>query len=759
MVCYGGISLAVYMHGVTKEVWKLARASTHGPHHRNALTPSEAVYADMLADIARRSSVRLSVLPDIVAGASAGGMNGVFLAQAIHSGQSLEPLTRMWLDKADIDILLEPEVRGWTSLAKQWTVPLVRMVIGKADSGTDGATGGKADDPANPVHAEIRAKLTRLVRARWFEAPFSGIGFSRLIAAALDAMAQGEVGAPLLPPGHPLDLFTTATDYAGHAQRVALHSPDWVEEHEHRVDLGFHGVAGGPVLAALPELVFAARATASFPGAFPPLQLAEIDTLMAEREEDWASRGQFLARVLPAHVAAGLVDDVALMDGSILVNAPFAQAIAALPARPAENEIDRRLIYIDPTQPAASAAPTHAAPGFFSVIFRALSTIPREQPIRDNLEALSRQSAELERARTIMASIQPDVERTVLRVLGARTLQTTPEPAQLHQWRSAAHGTAAREAGYAYQAYARLKLETTLDALAATLARGAPDLTTAMARASLGRWAEHNLRLTATDGEGLSSELVAFLRAHDGAYRQRRLRHLVRRLDEARQDLSDIDADRHDAARDAVWRMLSQVLVEGSPPVPDPSRVLRDPGELLRQMAAAGTLPRQDGQVDAAIAQVLATLPPALAQVLLLAYLGFAFYDVATLALTRRDGLGEMDPVKVDRISPQDARGWSGAATRRRLKGEEFHYFAAFFSRAYREHDYLLGRLHGAERMVDLLASTSPAPFSQRMLDRIKQDVFAAILTEEEPRLTSDPALIPAIRAELLAPPRADRQD
>ena len=27
LVCYGGISLAVYMHGITKEIWRLARAS------------------------------------------------------------------------------------------------------------------------------------------------------------------------------------------------------------------------------------------------------------------------------------------------------------------------------------------------------------------------------------------------------------------------------------------------------------------------------------------------------------------------------------------------------------------------------------------------------------------------------------------------------------------------------------------------------------------------------------------------------------
>ena len=27
LICYGGISLAVYMHGVTKEVWRATRAS------------------------------------------------------------------------------------------------------------------------------------------------------------------------------------------------------------------------------------------------------------------------------------------------------------------------------------------------------------------------------------------------------------------------------------------------------------------------------------------------------------------------------------------------------------------------------------------------------------------------------------------------------------------------------------------------------------------------------------------------------------
>ncbi len=27
LICYGGVSLAVYMHGVTREIWHLIRAS------------------------------------------------------------------------------------------------------------------------------------------------------------------------------------------------------------------------------------------------------------------------------------------------------------------------------------------------------------------------------------------------------------------------------------------------------------------------------------------------------------------------------------------------------------------------------------------------------------------------------------------------------------------------------------------------------------------------------------------------------------
>ena len=85
LVCYGGISLAVYMHGVTKELWKLARASQAFLSDEVPSWGTEAVYIKLLEHLREHHGLRLRVLNDIVTGASAGGINGVFLAQAIHS--------------------------------------------------------------------------------------------------------------------------------------------------------------------------------------------------------------------------------------------------------------------------------------------------------------------------------------------------------------------------------------------------------------------------------------------------------------------------------------------------------------------------------------------------------------------------------------------------------------------------------------------------------------------------------------------------
>ena len=129
LVCYGGVSLAVYMHGVTKELWHLARASRDAESVRPGAGGSARIYRRLIEHIRDDAGLKLRVLPDILSGASAGGINASFLAQAVHSGQSLDPLTDLWLENADIDKLTDKDARPLWRFAKFWAQPIASWVL------------------------------------------------------------------------------------------------------------------------------------------------------------------------------------------------------------------------------------------------------------------------------------------------------------------------------------------------------------------------------------------------------------------------------------------------------------------------------------------------------------------------------------------------------------------------------------------------------------------------------------------------------
>lgn len=759
LVCYGGVSLAVYMHGVTKELWRALQASRAFSSGESPAEGTAKVYVDLLRRLKSVGNVRLRVLTDIVAGASAGGINSIFLAQAIHSGQSLDPLTDLWLETADIDSLLAPEARPGSRAAKFWASPLVNYLLHRRGNAVSATV-------APETRAEVREKLSRLIRSRWFEPPFSGIGLSRLLHRALTTMAEAPAGMPLLPAGHPLDLFVTATDFKGHLETLRLHSPEVVLESEHRLTFGFHGVAGregGEGLAPIPELVMAARASASFPGAFPPLRVAEIDRLVDEEGAAWPTRDSFLARTMPRHAAQGDLDAVSLIDGSVLVNAPFADAMAVLKGRPASREIDRRFVYIDPTPDRLGAEMRRdpQLPGFFSVIFGALSSIPREQPIRDNLEALAEQSREMATLREIVLAMRPQIEEAVEKLFGHTLFLDRPTPRRLAAWRSRAQVAAFEQAGYAYHGYAQVKFTGILATLSRLVMEAAPeaDFSSESVHATLvAHLAEHGIDRRAGLQDARSATMIGFFRAHDLAFRVRRLRLLARRVTQEWVEEAGVTEQDRDAARTAIYDALGYYLAcepltaLGEEFSELAYKFLSDPGAVLTHVEGKRRLEETDAKVDALLAGALSAMPQALRRRVLLAYLGFPFYDTVTLPLLRGEGLNEFDPVRVDRISPEDCRGIREGGTGGTLRGTEFYNFGAFFSRAYRENDYLWGRLHGAERVMDMIVSTL-APehaMSQAELLGFKRRAFLAILDEEKGRLRSDPELVSHIRKEVL---------
>ncbi|MET0374362.1 MAG: patatin-like protein, partial [Rhizorhabdus sp.] len=747
LVCYGGVSLAVYMHGISKELWRLARAS-RAYHDGDPPAPgSETIYRQLLERIETDHDVKLRILIDVIAGASAGGMNGLFLGQAISTGQSLEPLTDLWLDRADVDILLDPDARPLSRFSKLWALPFAWMLARRR--------GGTVERTVSAdTRAEVRRKLSGFVRARWFHPPFGGVTFSNLILDAFDAMAAAPAGPPLLPDRQPLDVSVTVTDFHGYNQRLRLHSPALAEEREHRLTIAFtdRGVDGRN-LADPAELTFAARATASFPGAFPAFNVAELDKVLKSRNRDWPGRETFLHRIFPRAAAGGSPEDLVLIDGSVLANAPFRPAIEALRNRPARREVDRRFVYLDPTANVQAMPERHSdgivrLPGFFATIFGAMSTIPREQPIRDNLEVIEQRSVRIAQTRRIIDAIRPEVDTAVESAMERQLLLYRPSPERIGAWRTRAHEQAAKRAGFTYAGYGQLKLTIIAEELASMVALLANTEDVAERHAIRALIGAHMRRLgfeepDALSAGGTSDSLVDFLRQHDLGFRIRRLRFLADRLTEIEAGDGGSDEAGVQAARDAIYGSLAPFLDlqmrdhYERPVVAAAQHFADDPETAIAAIGATRNLETLDLATDRAIAAVLPRLSKSDRRTLLLAYLGFSFYDLATLSLMRVQGAQEFHAIQVDRISPDDCgsiRAGGAAAT---LKGIEFNLFGAFFSRAYRENDYLWGRLHGAERMVDILVSTLPAGevIGHADVVEIKRTLFRAILDEERGRL------------------------
>ena len=396
LICSGGISLSIYMHGISKEVLKLVRASKYlhsikDRHARSAASlfdcvevadpeyDTDATYFELLRNLG--TDIELSVVVDVIAGASAGGINGTMLARALSHDLPMDALRDLWLDHADVEDLLAEEAK-----AQAWSKWFLRPLFWALGVGR----------PRQAISdREARRKLSLFVRSRWFKEPLSGSRMAELMLNAIEAMGSPQSRlASLLPPDQSLDLFVTLTDQFGYRQRLPIHTPPAIYELEHRHVLRFRYECGrdGRItsdfdLDNAPALAFAARATSSFPGAFPPAQIAEMDQLVARKNIEWPTRADFIKRNFECYNSLNIDPlSVCFVDGSVLNDRPFRQAISVIGDHPAYREVDRRIVYIDPDPVVAGSAFRRRKPGFFSSLKGALIDLPSKQPLTEELE-------------------------------------------------------------------------------------------------------------------------------------------------------------------------------------------------------------------------------------------------------------------------------------------------------------------------------------------------------------------------------------
>ena len=803
LVCFGGVSLAVYMHGVSKEILKLVRASRalHDIRDRKARTTAtffdaqnrgdrefdtEEFYFELLRDIGR--SVELRVIVDIIAGASAGGINATMLARALAHDLPMDRLRHLWLDNADVGALLASEARAtlwskWFLRPMLWASGLGRLPLIR--------------------DAEVRANLSMFVRSRWFRPPLSGQRMAALMYDAVTAMGEPRSAQDsLLPAGLGLDLFVTVTDFYGHQQLMQLHNPPFIHEREHRHLLRFRyrRQPSGAVetdfdLANAAGLAFAARATSSFPGAFPPARIVEMDELVAARGDQWPRRAEFIARNFE-HYGRGNIDaaSASFIDGSVLNNRPFREAINAIRGRPAYREVDRRIVYIDPDPAPPGAAAHHSAPGFFTVLKGAISGIPLTQPITDELNWVVEYNERARRLRGIVESARPFISSHVAGVMNPDAAITADA---VRAWREKANGEAAGNAGFAYEGFVRLKLASVrsfVSQLIADLrgirphspfARAVTEIVDAWAEQAGAMYAPADTRSLSTEQPERLDALprwVAVLLAFDVDYRERRLHFLI----ESQNRLYAIlRAEEFPGLRPAVvdgmkrefYKALETLRQRKTACFRNPATVERveslfraapTPSEmrdipayarafaarhaagleaLIEQLAADIDLQASTRDIDLILARTGGEgWSAASRREVLINYLGFPFWDVLTFPVMAWREPGEFNEILIDRISPLDASAVEKLGAPR-LKGMAFEHFAAFLSRSYRENDYLLGRMHGFDRLIDIVCDTAGIDArTDPAMAKLKARGFLAILAVEEAHLPQSKAMIAELR-------------
>ncbi|GAB3929029.1 hypothetical protein GCM10029976_027890 [Kribbella albertanoniae] len=379
LVLNGGVSLAVWMGGVTHELDLIRRAS--GSSSAPGPQPYDAVLADRWRELCQRGDERRRVVVDVIAGTSAGGLNGSLLATAISNGSTLDPggSDGPWLRQK------------WIGLGSLEVGKLVPSAGKKSSSVLDGnyflqELDSLLKDVADAGETAAEEPVTLFVTA-------SGLGVQQF--EARDAAGQRFV----VPDHRYLFAFTSenAATYDGATRTFEVKDTN--------------GLKDTKLLAR------AARASASFPAAFGPV--LETPKLAASPP-----------RLQPTTAESGAW----LVDGGVLDNAPFGPVLDVVARRPVAGRASRYVLYVVPSAgigSASTALPEAKEPSWRVAALSAVQ-FPREVDFRSDVEQLERllleadaswsdtqrlfdrcmeQPAERERLRSAATALQPAYSR------------------------------------------------------------------------------------------------------------------------------------------------------------------------------------------------------------------------------------------------------------------------------------------------------------------------------------------------------------
>lgn len=308
----GGVSLAVWIGGAVAEVDLLRRAFHQDPESNTDQEKRRQHYRALL-ERKGFSSVKV----DVLAGASAGGLNAVIYGVAQSAGlANLDWVKGVWMDHGGL----------WTLMHNSWNL--------RDSFGVSGLLRG--DDH---FYTSIRDTLAEQIRTGAFPARATDYLTVELSATLRD-------GPDLRRP--------EAFDGGGSIPR----NPE-AAFHFRRTPAppGRHNdfPAAESDVDELRRLAYAARATSSFPGAFEPARIRSGRCAEPREPGLPGDMSDIFSEAGPSDNA-----EFSVVDGGVFDNIPIARALAAVADSPASTRTRRVLIYLDPTPPVTDATHVEA---------------------------------------------------------------------------------------------------------------------------------------------------------------------------------------------------------------------------------------------------------------------------------------------------------------------------------------------------------------------------------------------------------------
>jgi patatin-related protein len=744
LVCSGGVSLAIYMHGVTKELYKLVRAaraferayqaSDFDPDHwltgktyvqgsRNY--DSERAYFCALADLAQHGTP-MTVVLDTVVGNSAGAINCVGLARGLAEGRSLNSFRQLWLDEGDMQELL----------ASQALFPWGR--------------------------GRMLSKLAESVaRLGWHPESelLNGDLMSRLLFSALNEMEPVEES--FVPADGSLDLFVTTTQVFGYDTIIPadVANVSHVDKfYRQMLHFRYGYVPSDPykyLLASdfrdVPALAFAARATSGFPGTVPPVSLhtflQAINVLPALTAEESLER-------IPRHFVyesgygTATTENQWFMDGNVVGNGPFAHVVETIAAKQAVGPTAREIIYLEPDP--GTSCQDGSQPAFIRTLWASRVTIPDHTSLAGLLSELQIMNTAVAEVEAITRAHLPDVLSVLSNEEPVRpALSGMASYAEVVASSEYVRRQAYEASGFlGYASYSRLRVQAMAESIAASLAaqlRFPADSNRSNFIVSAFRsWAARQPGIRQSDPEALEQQVGTV----DVPFRIRRAEFVLLGINELFDGANPAMSTQLAAMKSACWDLLAtlrgqqrkaaSMLIDqaaalfgahalsqheylANPDTYAATGADSQGSDLARLYDAYLQVLSQAGIVGSSqnlwysLIEHSNDWDQATRAALLSRYIGFPIWDSLILTVVSTAKLPQLAPITVRRFSPLDATclqavddsGVLKPDPSAKLNAVTIRHFGAFFDKSWRENDYLWGRLDGAELVMRLLSRHS----------------------------------------------------